>query len=466
MCGITGFYGENIQQISKNNFDIFNRSLSHRGPDFSNILSRKRAWLGHNRLSIIDIDDRSNQPFSSHHHGKKFHITFNGEIYNYIELREELEILGHKFKTFSDTEVVLKSFIEWGRDCQSKINGMWAFAIYCDSNDKLFISRDRYGVKPLYLYIKKTGIWFASEVKAFAQLPKSFKLDCDRKFLSFLSQRPDNKSTITKDLCILPAGHSLTINPELSFELEKWWNSAKHIHNLSNFSNKQIIEEFQELFLDAVKLRFRSEAKVCSALSGGLDSSAVVSTISRYFDASTTKQYKAFIFEYQANKSSEVEYALDVCRENNLDYTLESHDPETTYINQETIIDCIFSSEQLGNLQLGPYLIYKKMREEGYKVSIDGHGADEILGGYRQFAIPSIADALVSGDDSLFNTVVEAWTDHTGQKVVDKESHLAGIKNLIKMILDAMENGCIENEWINFIAKHYLGSLILMTNYQ
>ena len=121
-----------------------------------------------------------------------------------------------------------------------------------------------------------------------------------------------------------------------------------------------------------------------------------------------------------------------MCRENNLDYTLESHDPETTYINQETIIDCIFSSEQLGNLQLGPYLIYKKMREEGYKVSIDGHGADEILGGYRQFAIPSIADALVSGDDSVFNTVVEAWTDHTGQKVVDKESHLAGIKSLIK----------------------------------
>ena len=432
MCGITGFYSENVQKVSQEDFERFNHSLSHRGPDFSNVFSSKRAWLGHNRLSIIDLDSRSNQPFSIDHHGRKFHITFNGEIYNYIEIREELQKLGHQFKTDSDTEVVLKSFAEWGADCQKRFNGMWAFAIYSDFNEQLFISRDRFGVKPLYLFIKKTGVWFASEVKAFAHLPKSFQLNCDKEFLSFLSQRPDNKSTLTRNVCALPAGHSVTIKPNLSFELVKWWDTIKNIPDLSNCTEKDLFGEFHNLFHDAIKLRIRSDAKVCSALSGGLDSSAVVSTIAKYFDVSSLEEYKAFIFEYQLSNYSEANYALDICKEYKLRYTLDSHDMDTSLVDQGTIIDCIFSSEQLGNLQLGPYLIYKKMREEGYKVSIDGHGADEILGGYRQFALPSLADALVSGGEGLFHSVANAWTDDQNNYLVDIDSHLNGIQNLIK----------------------------------
>ena len=431
MCGITGFYGDNAQNIAKDEFKTFNQSLSHRGPDFSNIWQSQKVWLGHNRLSIIDLENRSNQPFSIEHLGRQLHITFNGEIYNYIELKEELQKLGHQFETNSDTEVVLRSFAEWGAKCQEKFNGMWAFAIYSTCNQQLFISRDRFGVKPLYLYIRKTGLWFASEIKAFAHMPKSFKLDCDLQLLSFLSRRPNNKSKLSKNVCALPSGHSLTIKPDLSLEFVKWWDTQKHIPDLTNFSDKDLFEEFRRLFFNAIKLRIRSDARVCSALSGGLDSSAVVSTISRYLDISNLDEYKAFIFEYKGNRHSEANYALDVCNKYNLSYTLDSHGTENTCIDADTIVDCIFSSEQLGHFQLGPYLIYQKMREEGYKVSIDGHGADEILGGYQQFAMPSLCDALVTGGESSLHSVANAWRDEHGNYLLNPKSSFVKINNLI-----------------------------------
>ena len=432
MCGISGFYSSSPDRLNSKHFEIFNSSLSHRGPDFSGILRTKYSWIGHNRLAIIDLTTHANQPLHATHQNIDYSIVFNGEIYNYIEIREQLKSLGHSFKTQSDTEVVLKSYIEWGAKCYSKFNGMWALAIYNHKNDSLHLSRDRFGVKPLYLYFHKEDLFFASEVKAFAKLPQPFTLICNTLLLKFLVKRPDNQSILKKPICCLPAGNYLTISNNKELILKKWWDLEQHIPSLENLNSTEVIEKFKNIFISALELRTRSDAKLCSSLSGGLDSSTIVSVQAENLKHKQNSEYKAFIFEYKTKEQSELQYALNVCEQKKVPYTLYSLDATSKELNPQTLTDCIYTSEQLGNLQIGPYLLYESMQKEGYKVSIDGHGADEILGGYIQFAIPSLADALVTGGKESFQKTLQSWKNDDGTYLVDPNHCLNGIYKLIK----------------------------------
>lgn len=414
MCGITGYISSNKNLVSEEEFAHFNQSLSHRGPDWSQQSQTKRGWIGHTKLSITDTSELSNQPFSYRtQEGVLYQMVFNGEIYNFRQIREELKTLGHTFSTQSDTEVVIKSFSEWGEKCQYKFNGIWAMAIYNESNGEVYLSRDRYGVKPLHLWIKREVIFFASEIKSFRKLPSKYKLPASNQLILFLSKRPDNSSQINKELSHLPAGHSLRFTANNKATFKQWWQPAKP--TIKNISYSDLTEEFKSIFFDALKLRTQDPSPKCTALSGGLDSSSVFCATQQLITSHEIEAnylYKAFSLDYSNTPNSELNFALDVIHTTKSDHTLICLSPDSPLITPDLIRDCIYFSEQINHLFLGPFVLYRAMSREGYKVSLDGHGADELLAGYKKFARASIEDCIKqSSNEADLLEIKKLWSD-------------------------------------------------------
>ena len=414
MCGITGYISLNRDILSETEFASFNLSLNHRGPDWSQQLLTKRGWIGHTKLSITDTSELSNQPFTyKTSEGIIYRIVFNGEIYNFKQVREQLKTLGHTFSTQSDTEVVIKSYAEWGEECQYKFNGIWAMAIYNESNGEVFLSRDRFGVKPLLIWVKRDAIFFASEMKSFRKLPTKYQLPASEQILLFLSKRPDNSSQINKELSRLPAGHSLRFTANNKVIFKRWWQPVKP--KIKDKSYSELIEEFRFIFLDALKLRTQDSSPKCTALSGGLDSSSVFCATQKLLKnhvIKTSFPHKAFSIDYSKTPNSESNFAIEVVEATKSDHTLISLSPDSPIITPELIQDCIYSSEQINHLFLGPFVLYRAMRQEGYKVSVDGHGADELLAGYKKFARASIEDCInQSSSDTDLIEIKKLWTN-------------------------------------------------------
>lgn len=397
MCGIAGayFFGERISRAS---LYPFMNSMRHRGPDGSGDFIEGNCWLGHLRLSIIDQSDNSAQPMSiKTNDNKQLTISFNGEIYNHIELREKLISLGHHFQTRSDTEVVLRAFNEWGENCQNLFNGIWAFAIYNSKNKELFISRDRFGVKPVYTFIKNKSFFFASEVKSFLSLPGGYRLEVNSSLINFLGERTHHQaSNLASGVQRIPAGHSLTIKHSGRAVWKKWWDTQNYIGAKTNMNYTEQAEQFTAILNDAIKIRLRADADTCTALSGGLDSSSILALIHKNFSNITSQKraHKAFILDFCNTKSSEISYAKDLTGMHSVESTIVECHSDKNNLSATLIDDCIYHSEQYKSLFIGPYLLYQAMKDERYKVSIDGHGADELLGGYIHFLEPSIYDTL------------------------------------------------------------------------
>ena len=414
MCGITGYICSNKNILSEEEFTHFNLSLSHRGPDWSQQLLTKRGWIGHTKLSITDTSELSNQPFTYRtKEGILYRMTFNGEIYNFKEIREQLKTLGYTFSTQSDTEVVIKSFAEWGEKCQYKFNGIWAMAIYNESNGEVFLSRDRFGVKPLLIWIKRDAIFFASEIKSFRKLPTKYQLPASDQTFLFLSKRPNNSSQINKELSYLPAGHSLRFTSKNKAKLKRWWQPVKPTSKDKSYP--ELIEEFRSIFFDALKLRTQDPSPKCTALSGGLDSSSVFCATHQLIanhKMGTNYSHKAFSLDYSNTSNSELNFALKVIEKTESEHTLIRLSPDSSIITPELIRDCIYSSEQINHLFLGPFVLYRAMSQEGYKVSVDGHGADELLAGYKKFARASIEDCIKQArSDADLDAIKKLWID-------------------------------------------------------
>ncbi|MEI8136304.1 MAG: asparagine synthetase B, partial [Bacteroidota bacterium] len=225
--------------------------ISHRGPDGDGFFVKNNLALGHRRLSIIDLET-GDQPMMSDD-GKKI-IVFNGEIYNYIELREELKKLGHLFKTNSDTEVILKSYEQWGYDCQNKFNGMWAFALWDELKEELFLSRDRFGEKPLHYTVYNNTLVFGSEIKSLSTygVPLLSRPELLELYLVFTYiPAPD---TFYKDIYKLMPGHSLLIK-DGKIKENKYWELPQIEENKMHRDKEKVYLEFDKLFKDAVKIR-------------------------------------------------------------------------------------------------------------------------------------------------------------------------------------------------------------------
>ena len=264
MCGIAGIIGGNANEKC---LDTMLQKQYHRGPDYKGIWSDATAVLGHNRLSILDLTSNSNQPFESN--CGNYIIVFNGEIYNYIELKEELSF--YDFKTSSDTEVLLASYLKWGKDCLHHLNGMFSFAVWNKKEQSLFAARDRFGVKPFYYHNSKESFYFASEIKTLheANIPKKPNESVWASYLAYGSYGMPNE-TFWDQIQQLPGGHYLEYKNK-TLAIRKWYFFEEAIkkHQVNKLSFKEAKTRYKELLLNSISIRFRADVSVGLNISGG-----------------------------------------------------------------------------------------------------------------------------------------------------------------------------------------------------
>lgn len=397
MCGITGFWNLDGRPVNRDELIRFTNQLAHRGPDGWDIHVDESAALGfgHRRLAIIDLNT-GDQPMP--YADRRYWIVFNGEIYNFVELKKELEGLGCRFKTESDTEVVLAAYDTWGEDFQFKLNGMWALAIWDSRERKLFLSRDRFGVKPMIYLFDGKRFAFASEMKAFLALD-GFRAEYNPTVLANsledASLVEGAEDCLFQGLKRLLGGHCLTLNASGDLKIRRWWHTLDHLSTIPEKYEDQVAQ-YRELFLDACRIRMRSDVPIGTALSGGLDSSSVLSSMShirKSGDATMRMAHewqKAFIGTYPGKIIDERHYADEVIKKTGVT-------PIYCEMNAEMYLDhfneILYQYEELSDIHLGPWYVHKMQRQNGVVVTIDGHGGDEALGGYTWHVFAAMRDA-------------------------------------------------------------------------
>lgn len=393
MCGICGCLSiSNTLLNPKQVVDSMISSLEHRGPNGRGTFNANNdsLALGHTRLSIFDLTEFGQQPM---HYRDRFSITFNGAIYNFLELQLELISKGHIFKSKSDTEVILAAFAEWGIDCVHRFNGMWAFAIWDELKKSLFLSRDRFGVKPLYYqFSTEKSFTFASEIHAFNS--SFFDLSLNKEHILALLHEPNCLDpfglTPYENLYLLPAGHSLVIDNKLSAPRPfKWWNLTE---NKIDDSDELIESEFNRLMDEACEVRLRSDAPLATALSGGMDSSSIFAKVhqaepnlSRFCPGN----YRTcFNMAFDNSLDSEHEFAKLVAKhfQQNCKFAFVNSVNLWKDLSSLTSHFADFSGTPL--TCISP--LYNYISNNSIKVSIDGHGGDECLIGY-----PDMIDAAI-----------------------------------------------------------------------
>jgi len=399
MCGITGFWNLNRKPVSQLMLERFTDSLTHRGPDGNGfyIDSDANLGFGHRRLAILDTTDTGRQPMS--YGDGRYWITFNGEIYNFLELRKELEQHGYQFFTESDTEVIMVAYDKWGEDCQLRFNGMWAFAIWDRQEKQLFLSRDRFGVKPLLYFYDGKRFALASEMKAFLALDW-FQAEFDPEMVAAALTDHQlvegTERTLLRDLKRLLGGYSLTLKQSGDLRIRRWWNTLDHLESVPASYDEQV-ERYRELFLDACRIRMRSDVSIGTALSGGLDSSSIVCGMRHIRDTGNAGErlasdwQRAFVATYPGSEIDERKYADEVIRKTGANPVYCEITPNMYLENFERIL---FQYEEISDIHLGPWAVHKAQRENGVVVTLDGHGGDEALAGYPWHVTASLKDAL------------------------------------------------------------------------
>ena len=374
MCGI--FAAFNINSEADINFlKKINDVTSHRGPDSSNIFVKNNCFLGHRRLSIIDLYDRSNQPFKF----KNKTITYNGEIFNYIEIKNKLIEVGYTFSTSSDTEVIIKAYDYWGDDCQNQFNGMWSFAIYDEIKKTLFISRDRFGQKPLFYLLLDNVYYFASEVQQLTYLKKKPNYEIIQQFLKEGGYE-SNGETFFEKIFEFPKAHSALINEKNQVNTKRYWDYPIEDNKKVD---KNVYAKFNNLLDDSIKLRTRSDVDIGVLLSGGIDSAIVISTAQKYLN----NKKKTIAVNYSSeNLNDEKIYAKKIAEKLNLNFYSITQDIEPNrYISRlKNIVRHLGRGHSSPAVVSTDYL-YEFLSKKNIKVALDGQGADELLAGYKTY---------------------------------------------------------------------------------
>ena len=432
MCGIVGLYKHNIDKISSSELDYFTDSLSHRGPDGRGIFINpdRNVGLGHRRLAILDTSESGSQPMSCIN--GRYQIVFNGEIYNFIELKKELKNFGYKFNTNTDTEIILASYDKWGENCQMKFNGMWAFAIWDSYKKEIFLSRDRFGSKPIYYLTNKNYFVFASELKAFFHLNSKIKPELNYNLIRLIKlNNYETNETILKNVKMLSSGHQINFNCKLNIlDIKKWWKTDENLIKVPKTYDEQV-EEFKRIFIDACKIRLRSDVPVATSLSGGLDSSSVCSTINyvRENNDNTNQRisknsYSSFIFDVIGHKDYDKLSEIPVAKEVLKNIKSKNYFIEFDNLNKIDPEDLAYKSEDVEDSLIGPYLIYRKMSETGHKVSIDGHGADELLGGYHDYVDYALKDVEYGLSNDNFQNIYQIMKHNNKESKINFKQNI------------------------------------------
>lgn len=374
MCGIVGIF-KFKESILTDHIAAMLDVFPYRGPDDKGywVNADKSVALGHRRLSIIDPSPAGHQPMIDENYGLV--ITFNGEIYNYIEIRKELENYGHVFRTKTDTEVILKAYLQWGEHCLQRFNGMFAFAIWNERSRVLFLARDRLGVKPLYYYSDKSGFYFASEVKGILEvLPYKPKI-CDEFIDVYMSfgYLPGEDTFHTGVKRLLP-GYYLQFN-EITFSLSQYWNLF--FNREKDKGERYYLEKAQSLLDNAIDLRLRSDVPLGIFLSGGIDSSAVVGSLAQKISEPLKTFSVAYDFGYQFNETS---FARLVAKKFHTEH-------REIFITPDQFVSFIpeyirLMDEPVAESAAISLYYVSKLAKDYVTVVLSGEGSDEIFAGY------------------------------------------------------------------------------------
>lgn len=384
MCGISGIIERKNLPISKPQLVEMTNLVTHRGPDGCGYFLGENFGLGHRRLSIIDLTEAGAQPF---HFNDDLVITYNGEVYNYRELRVELEGFGYQFKSSSDTEVILAAYHKWGEDCVQRFNGMWAFAIFDKRKNIIFCSRDRFGVKPFYYYSDSDQFVFGSEIKQLLSCLKTKEVN-PSVLSDYLLIGLENHSdqTFFKGIHSLPPAHNLIYDLNSHrFTLSKYYEIKFHadIQSLKFEDAKQL---FKREFERAVTWRLRSDVQVGTCLSGGLDSSTIAALASRQYKIESGNSFNAIHAKSGDPTNDESLFAKAVADQCPINLHFVQSDSENFHSLLPDVVKT--QEEPFGSPSIIlQYLVMQKSREIGCPVLLDGQGGDETLLGYERYYV-------------------------------------------------------------------------------
>jgi asparagine synthase (glutamine-hydrolysing) len=367
--------------------------LDHRGPDGAGSFAAEGVALGFRRLAIIDLSDAGDQPFASE--DGALQLVHNGEVYNYRELRRELEAHGHRFRSATDTEVILAAYREWGERCVERFNGMWAFALWDGPRRRLFASRDRFGVKPFYYRLDGERLAFASEPRAFRADPDARLEPNPRAVREYLEQAylDHTEETFFAGIRKLPPAHSLVFDDD-GLRIERYWRLKPHDPPAGDPA-----EAVRELFLDSVRLRLRSDVPVGTALSGGIDSSAIAVCVDRLLRTEAENavavgsRQRTFTAYFEDPGFDERPYAEAVVEQTGAEPRWISFSDDELVDDLPRIVEA--QGEPFGSTSIcAGWYVMREAKRSGLTVMLDGQGGDEVLAGYRAHLGHRLADLL------------------------------------------------------------------------
>ena len=414
MCGIAGYFGKRIKSQVVLNKTL--KSLNHRGPDSKGLYSFNDNYLNniyflHTRLNIIDLEKRSNQPFIY----ENFVLIFNGEIYNYLEIRDLLISEGVSFNTKGDTEVLMKGLIQWGIDkTLDKLEGMWAFAFHNQNTGVLYICRDRFGEKPLYFLRQNDGIYFSSETKSLFQLldnkPNINFNQIHRYLINGYKSLYKQKSTFYKNVEEVGRGQYIKINKSLKLISKNYWQLNTRVDGSLTYSDS--VEKVRESLLRSVSLRLRSDVPIAFCMSGGVDSNTLISIASR--------EAKYDVHGFTIVNSDERYDEIDLVKKSVAELGISHTSISLKKKNFLKDLKILVNSHNCPVYTISYFLHWKLMKainKAGFKVSISGTGADELFTGYYDHGnlfLKSMYDK-----PKIFNKALAGW----------KKNHLPHVRN-------------------------------------
>lgn len=406
MCGIAGIVNLRGNPVEPAEISRLTSLIAHRGPfgEGTWFNAKRNVAFGHRRLAIIDPGEGGYQPMVS---GDGRHvIVYNGEIYNFLELRRELEAKGAVFRSQSDTEVILAAWQAWGEDMLLRFNGMWALAIYDTATDELFLARDRFGIKPMLYALSSERFVFASEQRALARsglLETSLDIDVARRLLLDPFGIEGSERTLYSQVRRLQGGHCMWLR-QGRVQVRRWWRTVDHLPAIPQTETERVAR-FRDLFQDSVALRMRSDVPIGTCLSGGFDSSAVICAMASHEKAGmgprdSTAWRHAFVATFPGASNDERPMAEEAAAWAKVAPSFLEIGRADALTDLDRILDD--NDDVYIGLPSAPWLIYRELRRQNVTVSLDGHGADELMGAYFQegqsaaFRIRNAAAALMS----------------------------------------------------------------------
>lgn len=438
MCGINGIIFKKSDPDIKKILSM-NELLKHRGPDQSGYIHHENLLLGHTRLSILDTSEKGFQPMTA---DGRYWIVYNGEVYNYKEIKKELIYKNYKFFSNTDTEVVLNSYKEWGIKCFEKFNGEWALGILDNKDNTLIICRDGIGYKPCYIFEDEDYFAFSSEIKSFSPI-NTLEFNNENLGINYSTLQSTCK-TVYKSINILPHGRVLKINlRNFKQSYERWDYPLKNLPKI-NPGYKENVEDFYSLLYKSTKLRLNSDVKVGTSLSGGLDSSAIFVLLNKIekgeFDQNFNLDLNPVIVNYEGMKTKNI--AVNLSKKFKKDFkVLEIND-----LGFDEVQNLLVSLETTQEYFMQQSL-YKTQNEKGIKVSIDGHGADEFL--YYPDWIPQISVGVLNNIVDLYKTLNKFGKT----KSINQFKSIFGLREIIPNKIDFVANNDCNNYFENYLEK-------------